>query len=90
MRFHGSPPPQGLLRRVAFGQEALYRVVTATPETVDVEVLSAPGLPSGTRVRFTTAAARAMQSATREPSAKSGHRAPALGPRGAFARFARS
>jgi len=68
MRLRRSSPPAGLLRRFALGQEALYRVVDDTPEVVEVEVVSAPGLPSGTRVRFTAAAARAMERGARDPS----------------------
>jgi hypothetical protein len=68
MRLRRSNPPVGLLRRVALGQESVYRVVGATPEMVEAEVISAPGLRRGTRVRFTAAAASAMARPALDPS----------------------
>jgi hypothetical protein len=50
-----------LLRLSMFGTDAVYRVRSAEGETVTVEVVDAPGLPRGTRVRLTAAAARAME-----------------------------
>jgi hypothetical protein len=48
-----------VLQRRLLGTEARYRVLRAAPRTVDVEVLAAPGLEPGRRVRLTAAAARA-------------------------------
>jgi hypothetical protein len=49
-----------LLRHRALEREALYRVVDTTPEYVDVEVVSAPGLTPGARLRFTQKAVAQM------------------------------
>jgi hypothetical protein len=48
-----------ILQRRLLGTEARYRVLSAAPRTVDVEVLAAPGLEPGLRMRLTVAAARA-------------------------------
>ena len=52
--------PDTFLIHRALGTEARYRVLRATRDLVDVEVIEAPGLARGTRVRFTAAAAGAM------------------------------
>jgi hypothetical protein len=49
-----------LLRYRALGGEALYRVIDASEDCVEVEVVSAPGLTPGTRIRFTQAAVARM------------------------------
>lgn len=49
-----------LLRYCALEREALYRVVDTTPDYVEVEVVSAPGLTPGARVRFTQEAVARM------------------------------
>jgi len=43
----------GLLLHRSLGSDALYRVVSASGELVTVEVVQAPELESGTRLRFT-------------------------------------
>lgn len=53
--------PGCLLRRSALGSEALYRVVEVHGDLVEVQVVSAPGLEPGTRIRLTTRDAAAMQ-----------------------------
>ncbi len=53
--------PGGLLRRRALGTEAVYRVVAVEGELVEVEVVRAPGLEAGTRVRLALRDARAME-----------------------------
>jgi len=55
-----------VLRKRMLGTEARYRVLDAAPDTVEVEVLAAPGLAPGTHLRLSTAAARTAQ---RLPSA---------------------
>ena len=49
-----------LLRHEALGTTALYRVVDVADQTVAVEVLSSPGLETGTTLRLTRRAAQAM------------------------------
>lgn len=49
-----------LLRQSALYGDALYRVVNVAGELVEVEVVSAPGLKPGTRMRVTQAAIAAM------------------------------
>ena len=46
-------PRRGLLLDRRLGKDALYRVVDVRGEVVEVEVVRAPGLESGTHVRFT-------------------------------------
>jgi hypothetical protein len=53
--------PGTLLRRRALGTEALYRVLTTADNVVEVEVVRAPGLHKGQRVRLTTRDVHAMQ-----------------------------
>jgi hypothetical protein len=50
-----------VLQRRMLGSEARYRVLETAPETVDVEVLVAPGLEPGMHVRLSAAAARAAE-----------------------------
>ena len=49
-----------LLIHDALGTRATYRVVDVADRLVGVEVLCAPGLQPGTRLRFTRDAAQAM------------------------------
>jgi hypothetical protein len=49
-----------LLRHRVLGGDTLYRVVGVAGELVEVEVVSAPGLDPGTRVRLTQAAIATM------------------------------
>jgi hypothetical protein len=55
-----------LLRRNVLGEEAVYRVIDVSGDLVVVEVVSAPGLTTGTVLRFTQAAVAAM-SVVEEP-----------------------
>ena len=50
-----------LLRHRRLGTEAVYRVLAVGAETVTVEVVRAPGLERGTRMRLMADAARAME-----------------------------
>jgi hypothetical protein len=50
-----------LLRHRMFDTEALYRVLEEGEQTVMAEVVQAPGLARGTRVRLMTKACRAME-----------------------------
>jgi len=50
----------GVLRHDALGSEAVYRVLRRWGSTVEVEVVSAPGLEPGARHHLTAAAAVAM------------------------------
>jgi hypothetical protein len=50
-----------LLRHRRLGSEAVYRVLAAGADVVTVEVVRAPGLERGTRMRLTADAARAME-----------------------------
>jgi|GEM_PF-4695609 hypothetical protein len=65
-----------LLRHRALEREALYRVVDTTPEYVDVEVVSAPGLTPGVRLRFTQEAA-AQMSVVEDTTWENGSKEPA-------------
>ena len=49
-----------LLRDSCLGQEALYRVLDVIGELVEVEVVRAPGLESGTHLNFTQDAVNQM------------------------------
>ncbi|MBV9467234.1 MAG: hypothetical protein JO206_15445 [Solirubrobacterales bacterium] len=55
------PAPGRLVRRVALGTEAIYRVIEASRDTVEVEVVRAPGLPAGRRLKLAARDVRAMQ-----------------------------
>ncbi|HVC85769.1 MAG TPA: hypothetical protein VNC12_11015 [Solirubrobacteraceae bacterium] len=50
----------GVLRHDALGSEAVYRVLRRWGSTVEVEVVSAPGLEPGARHHLTAAAAASM------------------------------
>jgi hypothetical protein len=50
-----------LLRHRALGSEAIYRVLEEGDEIVTAEVIQAPGLARGTRVRLMARACRAME-----------------------------
>lgn len=54
------------VRHSALGTEALYEIVEETRELVTAEVVAAPGLEPGTRVRMLASAAGAMDEV--EPS----------------------
>jgi hypothetical protein len=60
--------PGQLLRRRLLGTEAVYRVVADEGELVEVEVVSAPGLEPGHRLRFTAAAVEEMEPAEPRPA----------------------
>lgn len=50
-----------LIRNTALGSVATYRVRARFGDLVEVEVVDAPGLERGHRLRFTTDAVRTMQ-----------------------------
>ncbi len=50
-----------LLRQELLGSEAVYEIVGQDGDVVTAEVVRAPGLPCGTRVRLLADAARAME-----------------------------
>jgi hypothetical protein len=60
MRSHTSPTVGSLLRRVVLATESLYRVVALDGSLVAVEVVEAPGLAAGFRLKLTREAARSM------------------------------
>jgi hypothetical protein len=51
----------GLLRQRALHSDAVYRVHRVSGPIVEAEVVAAPGLAPGTRLRMTAAAAAAMK-----------------------------
>jgi hypothetical protein len=57
-----------ILRRNALDSEGAYREVARYGPTVELEVLSAPGLRPGTHVHVTAAAARSMTPHARRAS----------------------
>jgi hypothetical protein len=57
-----------VLRRHALDSDSAYRKVARHGQTVELEVLNAPGLQPGTHMRVTAAAARAMKPQTRSVS----------------------
>lgn len=59
--------PASVLRHQALGSEALYRVASVEDSLIEVQVVRAPGLIQGTRLRFTAAAAAAMELVSAEP-----------------------
>lgn len=62
-RWRRAGPAAGeVLQRWILGSEARYRVLeTAGPSTVEVEVLSAPGLEPGTHLRLDAETARSAR-----------------------------
>ena len=52
---------RGLLLDRRLGEDALYRVIDVSGELVVVEVVRAPGLRSGTQIRFTQDAVSNMK-----------------------------
>ena len=60
---------QSLLRHLVLGQEALYRAVDVIGELVELEVVSAPGLEPGMRLRVTKAAVSRMSVVDEAPGA---------------------
>jgi hypothetical protein len=50
-----------LLRHFVFGEEATYRVLQTRGELVNVEVVTAVGLPPGTQLKLTVASATEMR-----------------------------
>jgi hypothetical protein len=66
---------QSLLRHQVLGEEALYRAVEVIGELVELEVVSAPGLEPGTRLRVTKAAVSSMSVVEEAPA---GARRPAV------------
>jgi hypothetical protein len=53
LRKRPAPPPVGtLIRRVALGSEATYRVLSENRRGIEVEVVDAPGLAPGARFTF--------------------------------------
>jgi hypothetical protein len=61
MPFMLAGSPTYFLRQELLGSEAVYEVVEEGDEIVTAEVVSAPGLPRGTRVELLARAARAME-----------------------------
>jgi hypothetical protein len=57
-----------VLRRHALDSDSAYRKVARHGQTVELEVLNAPGLRPGTRMHVTAAAARAMKPQTQSAS----------------------
>ena len=53
--------PPCFLRQELLGSEAVYEILEEDDELVTAEVVSAPGLPRGTRVRLLAKAVRAME-----------------------------
>jgi hypothetical protein len=74
---------QSLLRHQVLGEEALYRAVEVIGELVELEVVSAPGLEPGTRLRVTKAAVGRMsvvqEAGARRPALPERDIAPAPG-----------
>ena len=63
--------PGDRLYRRALGTEAVYAVIATEGDLIEVEVVSAPGLPAGRHLKFTACDVQAME---RVPS--STHQAP--------------
>lgn len=63
---------EGLLRHRVLREEALYRVVGAGERLVELEVVRAPGLAPGARLRVTRAAAACMAGWRGEPAVEAG------------------
>jgi hypothetical protein len=56
----------GLVRQRSLYSDAVYRVLRVSDSIVEAEVVAAPGLAPGTRLRMTGAAAAAMRPVTRQ------------------------
>jgi hypothetical protein len=71
------------LRQRMLGSEAVYRVISEDGPTVMAEVVEAPGLERGTRLRLMARAVRAMErlDSTTEPIAITRRFAPAIAAR---------
>ena len=67
------------LRTRRLGTEALYEVLAEDGDTVTVEVVDAPGLERGTRVRLMARAVRAMECIDAPQSIHARRLAPSLG-----------
>jgi hypothetical protein len=61
MPFALMDPPSAFVRQERLGSEAVYEVLAEDDDIVTLEVVRAPGLPCGTRVRVLADAARAME-----------------------------
>lgn len=55
--------PGCLVRQDLLGSEAVYEIVEVDDDLVTAEVVSAPGLPRGKRIRLLPSAVRAMSHA---------------------------
>jgi hypothetical protein len=64
-----------LVRRAALGSEALYALLEEGGEVVTAEVISAPGLAAGSRIRLMASAVAAMERLPAAPAIT--HRQPA-------------
>ena len=69
---------QSLLRHEVLGEEALYRAIEVIGDLVELEVVSAPGLEPGTRLRVTKKAVSRMSVVEEAPA---GGRRPAVSER---------
>lgn len=66
----------GLLTRESLGSTAVYRVVGFHDRLVDVEVVEAPGLAQGSRLRLTRAGAQGLRPPGERADAGPGRRRP--------------
>jgi hypothetical protein len=64
-----------VVRNTMLGSEATYRVCAVHGATVEVEVLEAPGLERGHRLRLTADAVRAMELVTSTSAAPADRKA---------------
>jgi hypothetical protein len=55
------------LRRRALESEAIYTVIAVDGDLIEVEVVRAPGLPAGKRLKFTCRDVRAMEPINASP-----------------------
>jgi hypothetical protein len=60
-----TPWSSRLVRQRALYSDAIYRVLRESDSIVEAEVVAAPGLAPGTRLRLTAAAAAAMKPVTK-------------------------
>jgi len=56
-----APTEECIVRQRVLGSEALYRVISEEGATVTAEVVRAPGLERGMRLRLMATAVRAME-----------------------------